>query len=330
MMEEGLGGEAKMADVRWIKVVVDLFEDEKMVLIETMEGADSLLVLWLKLLCLAGKQNNSGVFVMKNGQAYTETMLAVIFRRSEQEVARALEVFEEFGMIERCGGVVVVKNWGKHQNFDKIEKKTAYMRDYMRGYRAKQAAIAKGEEVRKANHKAKVSCAEKIREEKIREDNTCPAAEDCAVESACAPVSGAELFERFWQAYPRKEAKKTAKAAFEAAAIGEEELEGVLAMVAQCKRSAQWTENKRYIPMAARFLTERRWEGEAPPSGVARRSKHKLKNLEREAKTLARLEDKWLGRGVAGGGGEEGEERAGAEDFQAQLAKARGQGGGGR
>ncbi|WP_242863302.1 phage replisome organizer N-terminal domain-containing protein, partial [Clostridium botulinum] len=70
-----------MAEVKWIKIVTDIFDDEKILLIENMPEADSIVVIWFKLLCLAGKMNNSGVFMLNEKIAYTDEMLATIFRR---------------------------------------------------------------------------------------------------------------------------------------------------------------------------------------------------------------------------------------------------------
>ena len=105
-----------MADVKWIKITTDIFDDEKILLIESLPEADSIIVIWFKLLCLAGKMNNSGVFVMNNRLPYTDKMLATIFRRKETTVQMALKTFEEFGMIEIIDGVITIPNWGKHQN----------------------------------------------------------------------------------------------------------------------------------------------------------------------------------------------------------------------
>ena len=142
-----------MADVKWIKIVTGLFEDEKIVLIEQMPKGDSILLVWFKLLCLAGKQNNSGVFTMKNGKPYTADMLAAIFRCEPELVKLALEAFEGFGMVEITDGVITIPNWGKHQSLDSMESKTEYMREYMREYREKQKTIAKGEVNSKVNSK---------------------------------------------------------------------------------------------------------------------------------------------------------------------------------
>ena len=129
-----------MADVKWIKVTTDVFDDEKILLIESLPEADSIIVIWFKLLCLAGKQNNSGVFMMGNRIPYTDKMLATIFRRKEATVQLALQTFEQFGMIELIDDVITIPNWGKHQNLDQIENRKQYMRGYMKEYREKQTA----------------------------------------------------------------------------------------------------------------------------------------------------------------------------------------------
>ena len=155
-----------MADIKWIKITTDIFDDEKILLIENMPDADAIIVIWFKLLCLAGKQNNSGVFMMNDKIAYTDSMLATIFRRKETTVKMALEIFEQFGMIEIVDGVITIPNWGKHQNLDKIEQKTEYMRNYMREYREKQKEIA-CKSNSKSNSKSNVSEADKEKDKDI-------------------------------------------------------------------------------------------------------------------------------------------------------------------
>lgn len=133
-----------MSDVKWIKITTDIFDDEKVLLIESLPEADSIIVIWFKLLCLAGKMNNSGVFMLNDNLAYTDKMLSTIFRRKEATVKLALETFERFGMVQIVNDVITIPNWGKHQNLDKIEKKTEYQRTYMRNYREKQKLITSG------------------------------------------------------------------------------------------------------------------------------------------------------------------------------------------
>lgn len=134
-----------MADVKWIKITTDIFSDEKILLIESMPDAYAIIVCWFKLLCLAGQMNNSGVFILNNKIAYTDEMLATIFRMPLNTVRLALSTFEQFGMVELIDGVITIPNWSKHQSVDRIEKYNAYMRNYMQEYRAKQKSIASGD-----------------------------------------------------------------------------------------------------------------------------------------------------------------------------------------
>lgn len=148
-----------MSDVKWIKITTDIFDDEKILLIESLPEADSLIVIWFKLLCLAGKMNNSGVFMLNDKIAYTEKMLATIFRRKETTVKLALETFEQFGMVEVVDDVITIPNWGKHQSLDQLENKREYQREYMREYREKQKKLT-SKTNSKTNSKANVSFLE--------------------------------------------------------------------------------------------------------------------------------------------------------------------------
>ena len=148
-----------MADVKWIKITTDIFDDEKILLIESLPDSYAIITVWFKLLCLAGKQNNSGVFMMGR-IAYTDKMLATIFRMKESTVTMALRTFEDFGMVEIVDGVITIPNWGKHQNLDQLETKKEYMRNYMAEYRQKQKALTSGKPNCKTNSKTNVSQAE--------------------------------------------------------------------------------------------------------------------------------------------------------------------------
>lgn len=131
----------KMAEVKWIKLTTDIFDDEKMAMIESLPNADTIIVIWFKLLVLAGKSNNNGVFMMNNRIPYTDEMLAAIFRRDDKVVKLALSTFEQFGMIEIIDDVITIPNWGKHQTLDAYEKKKERDRILQAERRAKQRAL---------------------------------------------------------------------------------------------------------------------------------------------------------------------------------------------
>lgn len=130
-----------MADVKWIKIVTDIFDDEKILMIETLPSSDSIIVIWFKLLCFAGKTNNDGVLLMNNRIAYTDEMLAAIFRRDVNTVRMAMQVFEKYGMIEVINNVITIPNWNKHQTLDAYEKKKERDRIYQQARRQKQRQL---------------------------------------------------------------------------------------------------------------------------------------------------------------------------------------------
>lgn len=130
--------------VKWIKIVTDIFDDEKVLMIEALPNADAIIVIWFKLLCLAGKANNSGVFLMNDKIAYTDEMLAAIFRRDLNTVRMALNVFEQYGMIEVVNNTITIPNWSKHQTLDAYEKKKERDRVYQQNRREKQKLLAEG------------------------------------------------------------------------------------------------------------------------------------------------------------------------------------------
>ena len=157
-----------MAAVKWIKIVTDIFDDEKILLIESLPSADSIIVIWFKLLCLAGKNNNSGVFMLNERIAYTDEMLATIFRRDINTVRMALKTFEMYGMIETINNTIVIPNWSKHQTLDQLEERKEYMKEYMQRYREKQKALSEGKVNSKVNSKVNVNSLDK--EEDKEED----------------------------------------------------------------------------------------------------------------------------------------------------------------
>lgn len=159
-----------MADVKWIKITTDIFDDEKVLLIESLPEADSIIVIWFKLLCLAGKMNNSGVFMMNDKIPYTDKMLATIFRRKETTVQLALQTFENFGMIEIIDGVITIPNWGKHQSLEQLEARREYQKEYHREYRKRQKQLADSKCLRKHLRSDDVNSLEEDIEEEKEED----------------------------------------------------------------------------------------------------------------------------------------------------------------
>jgi predicted phage replisome organizer len=161
-----------MAEVKWIKIVTDVFDDEKVLLIESMPEADSIIVIWFKLLCLAGKQNRDGLLMLNDKIAYTEEMLATVFRRPVNTVRLALNTFKEFGMIEIVEGTICISNWEKHQNIDKLAQMREYNRLAQQKSRAKRKLLpAVNDNVNDSQENVNDSQDTDIEEDKEKEED---------------------------------------------------------------------------------------------------------------------------------------------------------------
>jgi predicted phage replisome organizer len=124
-------------DIKWIKLSTNIFDDEKIQLIEQLPDADGVIVLWFKLLALAGKQNNNGMIMLSDKIPYTIEMLSTIFRRKQPLVQLALETFKMFGMIDIVENTYHITNWDKHQV---LTSRNEYMKKFMANKRANDKA----------------------------------------------------------------------------------------------------------------------------------------------------------------------------------------------
>lgn len=112
-----------MSSVKWIKLSTQMFEDEKIKLIEQMPEADTILIIWVKLLSQAGKANANGYIYLSENIPYTDEMLATIFGRPLNTIRLALETFRAFGMIEIDEeNFISIANWEKHQNVAGLDR----------------------------------------------------------------------------------------------------------------------------------------------------------------------------------------------------------------
>ena len=135
-----------MSEIKWIKIKTDIFDDEKICLIDALPDRDAIIVIWIKLITLAGKLNTKGVLAISKNIVYTDEMLAQTFHRPLNTVRMALEVFEKFGMVEKIDGVIMLPNWEKHQNIDGMEKIKEQNRNRAARHRQKQKLLAQNNE----------------------------------------------------------------------------------------------------------------------------------------------------------------------------------------
>lgn len=112
-----------MSEVKWIKVSTNMFDSSRKIKqIEMMPEGDTILVIWLKLLLLAGNINDGGQIYLTPEIPYTDEMLANELRRPLNTVRMALNLFVKFDMIEIVDDILKLSSWEKYQNIEGMEK----------------------------------------------------------------------------------------------------------------------------------------------------------------------------------------------------------------
>jgi predicted phage replisome organizer len=109
-----------MAEVKWIKLSTELFNNRKIKQIECLPEGNAVIVMWVKLLCLAGTINDSGQVYFTKEIPYTEQMLSTQFGMQLATVQLGLKIFEQFGMVEVIDDILCISNWEKYQNVESL------------------------------------------------------------------------------------------------------------------------------------------------------------------------------------------------------------------
>ncbi|WOC53502.1 phage replisome organizer N-terminal domain-containing protein [Oenococcus oeni] len=131
-----------MAEISWIKLKTTMFDDEKVRLIQSMPESDAILLIWIRLLILAGKTNDDGLIYIQRNMPYTDETLATLFNKPLNVIRLAITTLSKFDMIDTNeSGVITITNWEKHQNIDGLAKVREQSRIRMQKSRAKKKEI---------------------------------------------------------------------------------------------------------------------------------------------------------------------------------------------
>lgn len=131
-----------MSEIKWIKLQTDIFDNRKIKQLERLPDGDSLIVIWLKILVLAGATNDNGMIYFTPEIPYTDQLLSTEFNRPLSTVQFALQTFERFGMIEIINEIIHVSNWERYQSVDRLMEIREYNRLAKQRSREKQKQLA--------------------------------------------------------------------------------------------------------------------------------------------------------------------------------------------
>lgn len=132
-----------MADIEWIKLRVDMPDDEKIKIIDTMPDRDAIWVIFIKLLLQAGRCNAGGMVYVEENLPFSDESLAAVFNRPLNTVRLALKVLAELRIIEvHVTGEIFINQFSKHQNVEGMARVRQLGAERVRRFRENKKLLA--------------------------------------------------------------------------------------------------------------------------------------------------------------------------------------------
>lgn len=128
-----------MADVKWVKITTDMFDNRKIKHLRKLPDGNNIVLIWVMLLTMAGRCNAGGMIFLTENIPYTPKMLADELGFEENTVKLALQALEQFNMVVTDQGYFSIAGWNEYQNIEGMEK----IREQNRLRKAKQRARKK-------------------------------------------------------------------------------------------------------------------------------------------------------------------------------------------
>ena len=116
-----------------------MFQSPKIQIIASMPEGDAILLIWVRLLCLAGQVNDGGKIYLAEDVPYTDEMLSTVFGKPVTIIRLAIETFRKFRMVEFLeDGTLSLCNWEKYQSEDKLAEIREQTRERVRKCRERK------------------------------------------------------------------------------------------------------------------------------------------------------------------------------------------------
>jgi len=130
-------------NLSFIKLDINIMNDSKIKFVRKLPDGDTLMVLWIGILCLGMKSGNPGVVEIGDGIPFTAETLAVELGINLNTVKLGLDTFIKFKMIEVWeNSELFIVNFEKHQNLEKIRVAKEKSRITSKNYRQRMKELA--------------------------------------------------------------------------------------------------------------------------------------------------------------------------------------------
>ena len=151
-----------MASVGWIKLTTDMFDNRKVKHLRRLPDGNSIVLIWVMLLTMAGRCNASGMIFLTENIPYTPKMLADELDFEESTVLLALKAFEDLNMIVTNESYFAIAGWEEYQNIEGLDKIREQNRLRKQNQRAKQKLLV---DVSRDSHGTVTQCHDTDKEE---------------------------------------------------------------------------------------------------------------------------------------------------------------------
>ena len=111
-----------MADLKWIKLNIDMFNNQKIRYLRSLPEGNNIVLIWVMLLTMAGRCNAGGMIFLTENVPYTTQMLANELDFEEATVKLALQALAQVGMVSLGDEGLLIPGWADHQNIEGMEK----------------------------------------------------------------------------------------------------------------------------------------------------------------------------------------------------------------
>ena len=131
-----------MTKVHWIKLSIEFYKNRKIKYLRQLPEGNTLVLIWVMLLTIAGRCNADGWIFFTEKMPYTVKMLANELDVEKKTMLRALSAFETLAMIIRTDdGFIFLPGWEEHQNIEGLEKIREQNRLRKQRYDARRKAL---------------------------------------------------------------------------------------------------------------------------------------------------------------------------------------------
>ena len=130
-----------MADVKWIKLTTDMFDNRKIKHLRRLPEGNNIVLIWVMLLTMAGRCNSGGMIFLTENIPYTPKMLADELDFEENTVQLALKALEQLNMVVTDQGYFAIAGWEEYQNIEGMDKIREQNRIRQANYKAKQKLL---------------------------------------------------------------------------------------------------------------------------------------------------------------------------------------------